>query len=66
MESLRGRGLVRLVGITTNCRMEKLHSMNRNPLKRGLVLEPQLYLWRAGPVMVNEPQKAELRVRKIS
>lgn len=49
--------------------------MHRNPVKRGLVLEPQQYLWSSfrhyaynevGPVIVNEPQRAELRVRKIS
>ena len=56
-------------------RVEKLRYMHRNPVKRGLVLEPQQWLWSSfrhyaydepGPVVVNEPQKAELRVRKIS
>jgi len=49
--------------------------MHRNPVKRGLVREPQDWAWssfrhyaydEAGPVLVNEPEKAELRVRKIS
>ena len=56
-------------------RVEKLRYMHRNPVKRGLVLEPQQWNWSTfrhyayhepGPVMVNEPQKAELRIRKIS
>jgi len=56
-------------------RVEKLRYMHRNPVKRGLVLEPEQWLWsssrhcayaEAGPVVVHEPQKAELRVRKIS
>jgi len=49
--------------------------MHRNPVKRGLVLEPQQWPWSSfrhyayddlGPVLVNEPQKAALRVRKVS
>jgi hypothetical protein len=49
--------------------------MHRNPVKRGLVLEPEQWVWNsyrhyaygeAGRVVVNEPQRAELRVRKIS
>jgi putative transposase len=56
-------------------RVEKLRYMHRNPVKRGLVLEPEEWRWssfrhyayaEAGPVVVNEPQKAELRIRKIS
>ena len=56
-------------------RVEKLRYMHRNPVKRGLVLEPQEWAWssfrhyahdESGPVVVNEPQKAELRIRKIS
>lgn len=56
-------------------RIEKLRYMHRNPVKRGLVLEPEQWAWsshrhyafsEAGPVLVNEPRKAELRVRKIS
>jgi len=56
-------------------RVEKLRYMHRNPVKRGLVLEPQQWnrssfrhyaYHEPGPVMVNEPQKAELRIRKIS
>ena len=56
-------------------RVEKLRYMHRNPVKRGLVLEPQQWTWSSfrhyaydepGPVVVNEAQRAELRVRKIS
>lgn len=56
-------------------RVEKLRYMHRNPVKRGLVLEPEQWRWssyrqyaygEAGPVAVNQPQKAELRLRKIS
>jgi putative transposase len=56
-------------------RVEKLRYMHRNPVKRGLVLEPGQWPWssyrhyaygEAGAVAVNLPQRAELRVRKIS
>src|SRR5205807_1495455 len=56
-------------------RVEKLRYIHRNPVKRGLVLEPHQWTWSSfrhyafdelGPVLVNEPQKAELRVRKVS
>ena len=44
--------------------------MHRNPVKRGPVLAPQQWAWssfrhyaygEAGPVLVNEAQKAEMR-----
>ena len=63
------------VVFTERKRVEKLRDMHRNPVKRGLVLEPQQWRWssfcdyaegRQGPVLVNEPRKAELRVRKIA
>jgi putative transposase len=56
-------------------RIEKLRYMHRNPVKRRLVLEPQQWAWSSflqhaadgpGPVLVNEMQKAELRVQKIA
>jgi putative transposase len=56
-------------------RIEKLRYMHRNPVKRGLVLEPEQWAWSSfrhyangerGSVLVNETQKAELRVRKIA
>jgi putative transposase len=56
-------------------RVEKLRYMHRNPVKRGLVLEPEQWVWssyrhyaygEAGRVVVNEPQRAELQVKKIS
>jgi putative transposase len=49
--------------------------MHRNPVQRGLVLEPEDWLWSSfrhyaygepGPVLVNETRKAELQIRKIS
>ena len=63
------------VVFTERKRVEKLRYMHSNPVKRGLVLEPQQWRWssfcdyaeaRQGPVLVNEPRKAELRVRKIA
>jgi putative transposase len=56
-------------------RVEKLRYMHRNPVKRGLVVSPEQWRWSSyrhyaydevGPVLVNEPLKAEMRVRKIS
>ena len=56
-------------------RVEKLRYMHRNPVKRGLVQEPQQWAWSSfrhyaygevGSVLVNEFQKAELRIRKAS
>ena len=63
------------VVFTDKKRIEKLRYMHRNPVVRGLVLEPQQWLWSSfrhyaydepGPVLVNELQKAELHIRKIS
>ncbi len=56
-------------------RVEKLRYIHRNPVKRGLVLEPQEWEWSSfrhyasgdrGPVLVNEQRKAELHVREIT
>ena len=56
-------------------RIEKLGYMHRNPVKRGLALAPGDWAWSSyrhyafeepGPVLVNEGQKAELRIRKVS
>lgn len=56
-------------------RVQKLSYIHRNPVKRGLVLEPGQWSWssyrhytygEAGPVVENEPQRAELRVRTVS
>ena len=53
-------------------RIEKLRYMHRNPVKRGLVLEPDQWRWssyphyahgESGPVLINEQKKAELKVR---
>ena len=55
--------------------MEKLRYMHRNPVVRGLVLAPEEWNWssfrhyalgKQGPVLVNEAQKAEMRVRGIA
>jgi putative transposase len=56
---------------TKKKRMEKLHYMHRNPVARGLVLEPQQWAWSSfrdyvsdvrGPVLVNELVRAEMKV----
>ncbi len=56
-------------------RLEKLRYIHRNPVKRGLVEEPQHWAWSSfrhyaydepGPVLVNQFQKAELRIREVS
>jgi putative transposase len=56
-------------------RVEKLRYMHRNPVKRGLVMGPEQWLWSSyrhyaydevGLVLVNEPRRAEMRVRKIA
>jgi len=56
-------------------RVEKLRYMHRNPVQRGLVMEPEQWVWssyrhyaydEAGLVLVNEPRRAEMRARKIS
>jgi putative transposase len=53
-------------------RAEKLRYMHRNPVKRGLVLEPEQWNWSSfrcyayeerGPVLVNEQHPAELKLR---
>jgi putative transposase len=63
------------VVFTEKKRAEKLRYMHRNPVQRGLVLQPEQWLWSSfrhyadgerGPVLVNESRKAELRIRKMS
>lgn len=63
------------VVFTEKKRVEKLRYMHRNPVVRGLVLAPEQWNWSSyrhyalgerGPVLVNEPQKAEIRVRGIA
>ena len=53
-------------------RIEKLRYMHRNPVKRGLVLQPEQWAWssfqhyqtgEAGAVLVNEQRPAELKLR---
>jgi hypothetical protein len=61
------------VVFTSKKRIEKLHYMHRNPVARGLVLEPQQWAWSSfrhyayrerGPVLVNESQRVEVPIRK--
>jgi putative transposase len=56
-------------------RVEKLRYMHRNPVKRGLVLEPGQWAWSSfrhyayqerGIVVVNETQRTVLRIGKIA
>jgi len=63
------------VVFTEKKRIEKLRYMHRNPVKRGLVLDPQQWPWSSyrhyadgehGPVLVNEPRKTELHIREIA
>ncbi len=63
------------VVFTEKKRVEKLRYMHRNPVVRGLVLAPEQWTWSSyrhyaagekGPVLVNEEQKAELRVTLIA
>ncbi|MGA9965362.1 MAG: transposase [Terriglobales bacterium] len=51
--------------------VEKLRYMHRNPVKRGLVLRPEEWAWssfryyacdEAGPVLVNQLRRAELKI----
>jgi len=59
---------------TRKKRMEKLHYIHQNPVRRGLVLEAGQWRWssfrdyagEAGPVLVNEPLPAGMRVRPIT
>ena len=54
-------------------KVEKLRYMHRNPVKRGLVLEPDQWPWSSypwyalgerGPVLVNEQRPAETKTRE--
>jgi putative transposase len=63
------------VVFTAKKRVEKVRYMHHNPVKRGLVLEPEQWRWSScraytlderGPVLVNEAQKIELPLRNVS
>ncbi len=63
------------VVFTEKKRVEKLAYMHRNPVARRLVLAAEQWNWSSyrhyangerGPVLVNEAQPAELRVRRIA
>jgi hypothetical protein len=67
--------VVFLVAFSEKKRVEKLRYMRRNPVKRGLVLEPEQWAWSSfryyadgerGLVLVNEGQRAEMTVKKIA
>jgi putative transposase len=56
-------------------RIEKLHYMHRNPVKRGLVLEPEQWKWSSyrsyayqeeGPVKIDQWPKAVMKVRSAA
>jgi putative transposase len=56
-------------------KVEKLRYIHRNPVVRGLVLEPEQWHWSSyrhyalgeeGPVLVNPAQQTKLRVREIA
>jgi putative transposase len=58
---------------TEKKRVEKLRYIHRNPVKRGLVLEPEQWAWSSyrwyalgerGPVLVNEQRPAEMKMRE--
>jgi putative transposase len=59
---------------TRTKKVEKLRYMHRNPVKRGLVVEPQDWLWSSsryyaygetGLVFVSEQQQAEMKIREM-
>jgi len=63
------------VVFTDRKKVEKLRYMHRNPVRRGLVAEPQDWRWSSfrhyaydepGPMLVNELVKAELTIRDIA
>jgi putative transposase len=57
---------------TEHQRIEKLRYMHRNPVKRGLVVQPEQWAWSSfrgyafgepGPVRIHDGQVLELKVR---
>jgi putative transposase len=53
-------------------KIEKLKYIHRNPVRRGLVLKPEQWVWSSfrwyalgepGPVLVNEQRRAEMKTR---
>jgi putative transposase len=63
------------VVFTDRKQVEKLRYIHRNPVQRGLVLEPQQWRWSSfrhyaynepGSVLVNEPREAELKMREVA
>jgi len=65
--------VVSLVAFSEKKRVEKLRYMHRNPVKRGLVLEPEQWAWSSfryyadgerGLVLVNEPPQGRTESEK--
>jgi REP-associated tyrosine transposase len=63
------------VVFTEKKRVEKLRYMHSNPVKRGLAESPEQWQWSSyrhyaegerGIVLVNEPQRVDLTIRKIA
>jgi putative transposase len=59
---------------TERNRVEKLRYMHRNPVKRGLVMEPDQWAWssfrsyygRPGPVRINPWNEVKMKIRKAA
>ncbi len=60
---------------TAHKRVEKLRYMHRNPVRRGLVLEPDQWRWssfrdyaygESGRAVINQQKKAELKIRDVA
>ena len=56
---------------TEKKKIEKLRYIHRNPVRRGLVLEPEQWAWSSfrwyaygerGPVLVNEQRRAQIKI----
>ena len=63
------------VVFTDDKKVEKLRYIHRNPVKRGLVLEPQDWRWSSfrhyayderGPVLIDEQQEAKLTICEVA
>jgi putative transposase len=67
--------LLRLNAWSERKRIEKLRYMHRNPVKRGLVLEPEQWQWsnyrsyayqEKGRVKINQRPKSVMKVRAVA
>ena len=59
---------------TAQKRQQKLHYIHQNPVRRGLVEAPEQWRWSSarhyllgerGPVLVNEPVEARMKIRQV-